>query len=83
MHPRELFERNVYSCFIDEEVGLRLRHDIGVGNIMWELDYPHSDSTWPDARTRAAELFSDVPDDEVRRIVETNARTLFRFPREQ
>ena len=31
--------------------------------------------------TTAAEVFADVPDDDVAKIVETNARRLFRFPR--
>lgn len=46
-----------------------------------ERDDPHSDSQFPGSRTRAAEVFADIPDDDVRRIVETNARTIFRFPR--
>jgi hypothetical protein len=45
------------------------------------VDYPHSDSNWPNSRKRAAELFADVPDHEVHQIVELNTRELFRFPR--
>ena len=36
---------------------------------------------WPNSRKVAAEQFHDVPDEDVRRIVELNARELFRFPR--
>ena len=60
--------------------GLALRHEIGIDQIMWEGDYPHSDSQFPASRKRAAEAFADIPDDDVRKIVETNARRLFRFP---
>jgi hypothetical protein len=28
---------------------VRLCHDIGIDNIAWECDYPHSDSMWPNA----------------------------------
>ena len=79
--PSELFHRNVWACFIDDEHGVANRHEVGIDNITWECDYPHSDSNWPNSRKRAREVFADVPDDEVRRIVETNARELFNFPR--
>ena len=48
-------------------------------NIMFESDYPHSDSNWPHTRKLLAEHLADVPDEEARKIVELNARTLYRF----
>jgi predicted TIM-barrel fold metal-dependent hydrolase len=77
--PSELFRSNVWGCFIDDESGLRNRDVIGVDRLLWECDYPHSDSAWPQSRKRAAEVLADVPDDEVHRIVELNAAELFRF----
>jgi predicted TIM-barrel fold metal-dependent hydrolase len=79
--PSDLFRSNMWVCYIDDEHGLASRHEIGVGNITWECDYPHSDSNWPNSRKRAAELLADVPDDEAHRIVELNARELFGFHR--
>jgi predicted TIM-barrel fold metal-dependent hydrolase len=81
VHPRELFRRHFYGCFIDDVFGVRNRHDIGVDQILWEVDYPHSDSRFPLTRQVAAATFAAVPDDEVARIVEWNARELFDFPR--
>jgi predicted TIM-barrel fold metal-dependent hydrolase len=80
-NPRELFRDHIYGCFISDEAGLKLRHDIGIGQIMWECDYPHSDSRWPNARKLLADSLREVPDDEAHRIVELNARELFNFPR--
>ncbi|MCG3776530.1 MAG: hypothetical protein JW395_3389 [Nitrospira sp.] len=77
--PRELFNRNLYGCFISDRAGIRARYDIGVDKIMWECDYPHSDSDWPHSRKMAAEALADVPDDEVHKIVELNARRVFNF----
>ncbi|MDQ2635600.1 MAG: amidohydrolase, partial [Actinomycetota bacterium] len=57
------------------------RDIIGVQRLLVEVDYPHSDSNWPNSRKRIAESMRDVPDDEVGAIVEDNARELFRFPR--
>jgi predicted TIM-barrel fold metal-dependent hydrolase len=75
--PSELFRKHFYGCFIDDIHGLANRHIIGVDRITFEVDYPHSDSNWPNTRKRAAEVFADVPDDEVEMILETNARKLF------
>jgi predicted TIM-barrel fold metal-dependent hydrolase len=77
--PSDLFRKHVWGCFIDDEFGLANRHAIGIERITWEGDYPHSDSNWPNSRQRAAEVLADVPDEEVHRIVELNARELFCF----
>lgn len=80
MKPSDIFRRNIWGCFIDDVHGLRSRDVIGVDRITWECDYPHSDSYWPKSRERAAEALKDVPDDEVHRIVELNAREFYNFP---
>jgi predicted TIM-barrel fold metal-dependent hydrolase len=77
--PSDLFRRHIWGCFIEDEVGIRERHTIGLDHITWEGDYPHSDSLWPHSRKRAEELLADVPDEEAHQIVELNARRLFNF----
>lgn len=77
--PSELFKRHIWGCFIDDPIGIKIRGDIGIGKILFESDYPHADSIWPNTRTHAAKVLADVPDEEARRIVELNARELFRF----
>lgn len=79
--PSELFAKHIFGCFIDDVHGLNARHDIGLSRILWEADYPHSDSNWPNSRKRAVEVFATIPDAEVRQMVETNSRELFKFPR--
>ena len=37
------------ACYVTDPSALRLRDHIGIDNIAWECDYPHSDSIWPDA----------------------------------
>jgi predicted TIM-barrel fold metal-dependent hydrolase len=77
--PSELFKRHVWGCFIDDNVGVQLRHEIGIDKIMFEADFPHDDSHWPNTRADAVKAFANVPDDEVKKMVEDNARALFRF----
>jgi predicted TIM-barrel fold metal-dependent hydrolase len=79
--PSDLFRKHFWGCFIDDEHGLTNRHAIGIDRITLEIDYPHSDSNWPNSRKRASEVFADIPDDEVEMIVETNARRMLQFPR--
>jgi predicted TIM-barrel fold metal-dependent hydrolase len=75
--PSELFHRHIWGCFIVDQTGVGLRHDIGLDKILWECDFPHSDSMWPNSRKILADSVRHVPDDEVHAIVEINARELF------
>jgi predicted TIM-barrel fold metal-dependent hydrolase len=75
--PSELFRRHIWGCFIVDKTGVGLRHDIGIDKILWECDFPHSDSMWPNSRKILADAVRNVPDDEVHAIAELNARELF------
>jgi hypothetical protein len=79
--PSDLFKKHFYGCFIDDEFGLQNRDAIGVDRLLLEVDYPHSDSSWPNSRKRAQEVLVSVSDSDARKIAEDNARQLFRFPR--
>ena len=45
--PSQVFDEQVICCWIDDPVGVEMRHKMNVDMITWECDYPHSDSTWP------------------------------------
>jgi predicted TIM-barrel fold metal-dependent hydrolase len=79
--PSELFKDHIFGCFIYDDAGIEARHRIGVDQIMFESDYPHSDSNWPHTRKMLAASLTDVPDDEARKIVELNARRVYNWPR--
>lgn len=46
---------------------------------MVEVDYPHSDTTWPDSIEVASTLLKDLPAATRRKILRGNAERLFRF----
>jgi predicted TIM-barrel fold metal-dependent hydrolase len=79
--PSDVFKERIVVCYIDDPAGLENRHLVGMDNITWECDYPHSDSTWP----RSAEMVHDsmtaanVPDPEVDVITHQNAIRHFRY----
>jgi predicted TIM-barrel fold metal-dependent hydrolase len=77
--PSELFHQHFWTCFIADETALTIRNLIGVDRLMWECDYPHNDCNWPDSRRILEKVTQELPDDEVRRIAELNARDLYRF----
>jgi predicted TIM-barrel fold metal-dependent hydrolase len=89
--PSEVFREHFLTCFISDPVGVKLRHDIGIDNIAWEMDYPHSDSMWPGAPEQLGAVLAgdNVPDDEINKMTYENACRWYSFdpfkhiPREQ
>ena len=64
---------------LDDAIGIRLRDVIGVDNMMWGSDYPHSESTFPQSRKILAEILAGVPDDEQAKIAGGNTARVYRF----
>src|SRR6266850_2088982 len=64
MRPSDFFHRNVVLSFQEDAIGIRLRDAIGVDNMMWGSDYPHSESTFPRSREILKAILAGVPDDE-------------------
>jgi predicted TIM-barrel fold metal-dependent hydrolase len=79
LSPSELFRERIVCCFIEDRVGVELLDHFNIDNVCWESDFPHSDSSWPDAPERLAALFAGVDDDTVEKITYRNAMTHFRF----
>ena len=53
----EIVPGRVWTCIFDDLVGLTTRDIVGVGSILFETDYPHSDGTFPDSMAVAHSLF--------------------------
>jgi predicted TIM-barrel fold metal-dependent hydrolase len=77
--PSQVFNENVLTCFIDDAVGMEIRHHLNMDSIMWECDYPHSDSTWPNAPEMAMKYLEALPDDEINKITHLNAMAKFQY----
>ena len=75
--PSFYFDQNVYASFIEDPVGVELRHKAGCRNIMWSSDYPHSETTFPNSMAKIEELFEGVPEDEKAMIVGGRAKALY------
>jgi len=56
--PSEMVRGRVFGCVFDDLHGLKCRDDVGLEQILFETDYPHSDGTYPHSRKIARELFA-------------------------
>ena len=77
MKPSDVFRRNMALTFMDDTVGLSMRHQIGVENILWSTDFPHPATTWPNSVETVERQFADVPDAERALITAGNARRIY------
>ena len=79
LSPSELFRERILCCFIEDRVGVQLLEHFNVDNVCWESDFPHSDSSWPDAPEHLAALFAALDDAVIEKITYRNAMAHFRF----
>jgi predicted TIM-barrel fold metal-dependent hydrolase len=77
--PSDVFRQHFLTCFINDPVGVQLRHLIGMENIAWECDYPHSDSSWPYPGEDLLASAAGVPSDELDLITWGNAARWYSF----
>ncbi|HET6954780.1 MAG TPA: amidohydrolase family protein [Acidimicrobiales bacterium] len=80
--PSEYFRRNVSVVYIVDEVGAHNRYDIGVANMMWGPDFPHSSSAWPVDYELGREVLerASCTESEIERIMWKNAADLYKLP---
>jgi predicted TIM-barrel fold metal-dependent hydrolase len=77
----EVFRKNFLGCFIRDPSALRLWDRIGIDNIAWECDYPHSDSSWPQSPEQLVKECegAGLTDAQIDQISWENACRFFRF----
>jgi uncharacterized protein len=82
MLPSEYFRQNVSVVYIVDEVGAHNRYDIGVANMMWGPDFPHSSSAWPVDYELGLEILerAGASESEIARIMWKNAADIYELP---
>ena len=76
---RQTFADHVFGCFIEDQAGLNNIDFIGVDNVMFETDYPHSDSTWPNSIGFARKHLERFSEADQYKILRGNAERLYQF----
>ncbi len=77
--PSDRFREHFLTCFIDDQFGLENLDKIGVDNVCFECDYPHSDSAWPNAPEQLWESVKTLPPATLAKITHENALRHYRF----
>jgi predicted TIM-barrel fold metal-dependent hydrolase len=77
-HPPSTYIRDhVYFCIFQDKVALENLDVIPVENLTYEVDYPHSDSTFPHSREIAERHMEKLTQAQVDAICRDNAIRLF------
>jgi predicted TIM-barrel fold metal-dependent hydrolase len=73
--PSTYARGRVFGCIFDDLHGLRCRDEVGMEQILFECDFPHTNGSFPNSRRRAWELSSKAGLDahEVYQLVRGNA----------
>jgi len=77
--PSETVRRQIYVNFWFEAEGIKLRHDIGIHNIMWESDFPHVASYYPRSWESIERVLDGVPPGDRRKLLYENALRVYRI----
>jgi predicted TIM-barrel fold metal-dependent hydrolase len=71
--PSTYYYRQIFGCFFKDQHGLDAIDKVGVDNVTFETDYPHTDSTWPDTKQLATKMVEGLPQDVIHKIMRGNA----------
>jgi predicted TIM-barrel fold metal-dependent hydrolase len=78
MSPRDYWHRHVYvTPSSPRPYEIDMRHQIGIERLMFGMDYPHPEGTWPNTREWVRHAFAGVPEGEARQILGLNAIKCF------
>ena len=71
--PSTYYHDHVFGCFFRDNHGLKSIYEIGVNNVTYETDYPHTDTTWPHTVEYVEKIMAGLPDEVVHKILRGNA----------
>jgi predicted TIM-barrel fold metal-dependent hydrolase len=80
LSPSDVLLRNFWFCTLDNPSSFCQTDRIGVENILWEVDYPHADTSWPDTQEAVRRQLVGLSQSDKERVTWKNAAELFDFP---
>ena len=76
--PSEIFHRQCYNDFwFEREAIQQYRHIVGVDRILWETDFPHPTSLYPNTQEYLANSMEGVPENEQYMMLVENAKRCY------
>lgn len=80
LRPRDYWYRNCYiGASFMRRIEAPLRHELGLDHIMWGVDYPHNEQTYPYSREALRWTFAEVAEDEMRKMLGLTAAAVYEF----
>ena len=77
MLPSDFWYRNCFAGFQEDSLGIKERHVIGVDNLLWGSDYPHTESTWPRSREIIEDILAECTEEEKTKIAGGNSARVY------
>lgn len=71
--PSFYYYRQIFSCVFSDFFAMQSIAEVGEDNVTFEVDYPHTDSTYPDTLALAAEMFASLTDEQAYKVSRGNA----------
>jgi predicted TIM-barrel fold metal-dependent hydrolase len=78
--PSTYYYRQVFGCFFRDQHGIDSLDVVGVDNITFETDYPHTDSTWPETKQIAEGYMRGLSEETATKIMRGNALRMLDLP---
>jgi predicted TIM-barrel fold metal-dependent hydrolase len=77
MRPTEYFRRNIWLTFFSDPVALNMLELIGPDRLLYEVDFPHNDSEWPDSHAYLTTATAHLSREHASMIAAGNARAMY------
>ncbi len=78
--PSTSIPGRIFGCIFDDDHAVENLHIIGEDQLMFEVDFPHQDSTWPNTQDVVRRIASKVTAEQFAKIVRGNAIRLYNLP---
>jgi predicted TIM-barrel fold metal-dependent hydrolase len=74
--PSSYYPKRIYCSFFSDPFGMQHLEEVGADNVVFEMDYPHSDTNWPDTTEVARKETAGLSPEMVEKVVRGNAMKL-------
>jgi predicted TIM-barrel fold metal-dependent hydrolase len=79
--PSTYYYGRIFGCFTADRHGMASLDEVGVDNICFETDYPHTDTTWPHSREYVEKMLAGFDDEVAYKVLRGNAIRMLELDR--
>jgi predicted TIM-barrel fold metal-dependent hydrolase len=79
--PSTYYHGRIFGCFTADHHGLHNLDAVGRDNICFEVDYPHTDTTWPYSKAYVEKITAHLDDQMTYKVLRGNAITMLELDR--